>query len=109
MRSSALTVCDVTQSYAVRGGGVKTYLSEKRRFLLERTDASHVLIVPGARDCIVREGRAINIEIDSPQVPGSPNYRLLLRSRAVLRALALAQPDIVECQDAYNRPWTALY
>ena len=99
----------MTQSYAVRGGGVKTYLSEKRRFLLERTDASHVLIVPGARDCIVREGRAINIEIDSPQVPGSPNYRLLLRSRAVLRALALAQPDIVECQDAYNLPWTALY
>jgi len=109
MRSSALTVCDVTQSYAVRGGGVKTYLSEKRRFMLERTDASHVLIVPGEEDRIVREGRAITIEIKSPQVPGSPNYRLLLRSRAVLEALALAQPDIVECQDAYNLPWTALY
>ena len=43
MRSSALTLCDVTQSYAVRGGGVKTFLSEKRSFLLEHTDVRHVL------------------------------------------------------------------
>lgn len=108
MRSPALTICDVTQSYAVRGGGVKTFLSEKRSFLMERTDAHHVLMVPGPEDRVTHEGRAVTIEIKSPQVPGSPNYRLLLRSPALLDALSFAKPDIVECQDAYNLPWTAL-
>ncbi|PQA89050.1 glycosyltransferase [Hyphococcus luteus] len=107
-RSSALTICDVTQSYAVRGGGVKTFLSEKRSFLLGHTDAHHVLIVPGPEDRIIQEKRAAIIEIKSPQVPGSPNYRLLLRSPAVLDALAFVKPDLIECQDAYNLPWTAL-
>ncbi len=108
MRSPALTICDVTQSYAVRGGGVKTFLNEKRNFILERTDARHVLIVPGPEDRISHDGRTSTIEIKSPQVPGSPNYRLLLRSRAVLEALSLVKPDLIECQDAYNLPWTAL-
>lgn len=88
---------------------MKTFLHEKRRFILERTDAQHCLIVPGDEDRVTRDGRAVTIEIKSPQVPGSPNYRLLLRTKAVLEALELAQPDIIECQDAYNLPWTALY
>ncbi|WP_411817639.1 glycosyltransferase [Hyphococcus sp. DH-69] len=107
--SAALTFCDITQSYAAKGGGVRTFLSEKRRFLLENTDANHCLIVPGAEDRVHRNGRTTTIEIKSPQVPNSPNYRLLLRSRAVLRALDLARPDLIECQDAYNLPWTALF
>ena len=41
-------------------------------------------------------------------MPGSPYYRLLLRSRAVRAALAVHQPDLIECQDAYNLPWAAL-
>lgn len=88
---------------------MKTYLLEKRRFILERTAANHCLIVPGERDRITREGRATTIEIASPQVPGSPNYRLLLRTKAVLEAFRYAQPNLIECQDAYNLPWTALY
>ncbi|WP_428408043.1 glycosyltransferase [Hyphococcus sp.] len=105
----ALTLCDLTQSYSAKGGGVKTYLLEKRRFILERTDANHCLIVPGERDRIIRDGRATTIEIASPQVPGSPNYRLLIRTNAVLKALREARPNVIECQDAYNLPWTALY
>lgn len=107
--STALTICDVTQSYSATGGGVKTFLNEKRRFLLENTDANHCLIVPGPEDRVTREGRTSTVEIASPQVPGSPNYRLLMRSRAVLRALELVNPNLIECQDAYNLPWTALF
>ena len=106
---AALTYCDVTQSYSAKGGGVKTFLTEKRKFLLERTDANYCLIVPGPEDRVIREGRTTTVEIASPQVPGSPNYRLLLRSRAVLRALELVDPALIECQDAYNLPWTALF
>ena len=107
--SAALTLCDITQSYAAKGGGVRTFLTEKRKFLLERTDANHCLIVPGPEDRITREDRTITVEIGSPRVPGSPNYRLLLRSRAVLSALKEIKPDLIECQDAYNLPWTSLF
>jgi alpha-1,6-mannosyltransferase len=65
-------------------------------------------IIPGATDSVVEEDRAITVTIASPHVPGSPNYRLLLRSGAVRRALERFQPDLIECQDAYNLPWTAL-
>ena len=41
-------------------------------------------------------------------MPGSPNYRLLLRNRAVRAALERFRPDLIECQDAYNLPWAAI-
>lgn len=103
-----LTFCDLTQSYSAKGGGIRTYLTEKRRYILENTDAHHCLIIPGGNDRIVREGRLTRVEIASPKVPGSPNYRLLLRSKSVLRALKEIKPDLVECLDAYNLPWAAL-
>lgn len=107
--AASLTFCDVTQSYAARGGGVRTFLAEKRRYLRERTDVRHCLIVPGPEDKLTTDGRFTTVEIASPRTPGSPNYRLLLRSCAVLKALRLMRPDVIECQDAYNLPWTALY
>jgi alpha-1,6-mannosyltransferase len=90
------------------GGGVRTYLLHKRRHILDSTPHSHLVIIPGATDSVIEEDRAITVTIASPHVPGSPNYRLLLRSGAVRRALERFQPDLIECQDAYNLPWTAL-
>ena len=101
---------DVTQSWSAVGGGVGTYLRHKRRHILDKTSASHLLIVPGPHDrtSVEEGGRAITVEIASPRVPGSPNYRLLLRNRAVRAALRRFRPDLIECQDAYNLPWAAL-
>jgi alpha-1,6-mannosyltransferase len=101
-------VCDLTQSWSAAGGGVGTYLRRKRRHIVERTPHRHLLIVPGARDEIFEDGRTITATIASPKVPGSPNYRLLLRNGAVRELLELYRPDLVECQDAYNLPWTAI-
>ena len=100
--------CDLTQSWSEVGGGVRTYLLHKRRHILDSTPHSHLVIIPGATDSVIEEDRAITVTIASPHVPGSPNYRLLLRSGAVRRALERFQPDLIECQDAYNLPWTAL-
>ena len=100
--------CDLTQSWSEVGGGVRTYLLHKRRHILESTPHSHLAIIPGATDAVIEEERAITVTIASPHVPGSPNYRLLLRSGAVRRALERFRPDLIECQDAYNLPWTAL-
>ena len=100
--------CDLTQSWSDVGGGVRTYLLHKRRHILDATPHRHLLIVPGDRDQVVEEDRAITVTIASPRVPGSPHYRLMLRNRAVRQALEKFRPDLIECQDAYNLPWAAI-
>src|SRR3954453_11790205 len=106
--SGSRLFCDLTQSWSEVGGGVRTYLLHKRRHILEATPHSHLAIIPAAADAVIEEERAITVTIASPHVPGSPNYRLLLTSGAVRRALERFRPDLIECQDAYNLPWTAL-
>ena len=103
-----MLICDLTQSWSEVGGGVRTYLLHKRQHILQKTAHRHLLIVPGSRDSVTEEDRAVTITIASPRVPGSPNYRLMLRSRAVRTALERFQPDLIECQDAYNLPWAAI-
>jgi alpha-1,6-mannosyltransferase len=100
--------CDVTQSWSDVGGGVRTYLLHKRRHILESTPHSHLMIVPGERDELIDDGRAVTVAVASPRVPGSPHYRLMLRNHAVRRALERFRPDLIECQDAYNLPWAAI-
>ena len=105
-----LLYADVTQSWSEVGGGVRTYLRHKRRHILDSTPHRHLMIVPGARDSleVAEDGRGITATIASPKVPGSPHYRLMLRNGAVRRVLAEHQPDLIECQDAYNLPWAAV-
>ena len=100
--------CDLTQSWSEVGGGVRTYLLHKRRHILESTPHRHLVIIPGSRDEVIDEGRAITVTVASPRVPGSPNYRLMLRNGAVSAALRRFRPDLIECQDAYNLPWAAI-
>jgi alpha-1,6-mannosyltransferase len=102
-------ICDLTQSYAETGGGVRTYLHAKRDHILDRTDHQHVLIVPGPDDERTPNGRSTTYRIASPRVPGSPAYRLLLRSDKVLRILREERPDVIEVHCTYNLPWTALW
>ena len=108
--SESTTYCDLTQSWSAKGGGVGTYIRHKRRHILDHGPHRHLLIIPGESDSTIVEedGRAITVTIASPRVPGSPNYRLLLRNRAVRAALARHRPDLIECQDAYNLPWAAV-
>jgi alpha-1,6-mannosyltransferase len=101
-------ICDLTQSWSEVGGGVRTYLLHKRQHILDHTNHRHLLIIPGARDSVEEQGRLITVTIASPKVPGSPNYRLMLRNGAVRSALERFLPDLIECQDAYNLPWAAI-
>lgn len=104
-----MKICDLTQSYAETGGGVRTYLHAKRRHLLDRTGHEHVLIIPGPDDDRAADGRSTTYRVASPPVPGSPAYRLLLRSDKVLRILDRERPDVIEVHCTYNLPWTALW
>lgn len=101
-------VCDVTQSWSDVGGGVGTYLRRKRAYILDKTPHRHLMILPGPKDEVIDEGRAVTVFIASPKVPASPHYRLLLRTGAVRAALEKYRPDLIECQDAYVLPWAAI-
>lgn len=100
--------CDLTQSWSEVGGGVRTYLLHKRRHILDSTPHRHLMVIPGPRDEVIDEGRAVTVMVASPHVPGSPHYRMLLRNGAVSEALERHRPDLIECQDAYNLPWAAI-
>jgi alpha-1,6-mannosyltransferase len=99
---------DMTQRWSQVAGGVRTYLLHKRLNIHASTPHSHLMIVPGDRDEVVEEDRAVTVTIASPRVPGSPHYRLMLRNGAVRAALERFRPDLIECQDAYNLPWAAI-
>ena len=105
-----LVLCDLTQSYAPSGGGgISTYLREKRDFILTQTPHYLLQIVPGPEDKITVNGRHIFAEVGAKQVPGSPNYRFILRTGKVREILAHYRPDVIESLCPWVLPWTAIH
>lgn len=104
-----MKICDMVQAYTVTSGGVRTYLDEKRRFLLEHTEHEHVLVVPGEQDRIIEQGRARTYEIAGPIVRGAGGYRFVSRVDKMLRILGREAPDMIEVGDPYLMPWIARY
>lgn len=105
-----LLICDLTQSYSpAGGGGVSTYLREKREYILNKTPHTLLQIVPGPVDKVVVNGRHIWVEVGSDPVRGSPNYRFILRTSVVRKILAQYRPDIIESLCPWVLPWTAIH
>ncbi|MCE0483653.1 MAG: glycosyltransferase [Methylacidiphilales bacterium] len=107
-----MKICDVTQFYSPVSGGVKRYISEKRRHVVEHTRDEHHLIIPGAETRYEREGRLHLHTIHSPRLDFfsryPSRYRLILNTRLVLDLLDDIRPDIIESGDPYHLAWTAL-
>lgn len=104
-----LILCDLTQSWSpTGGGGISTYLKEKRRWVLENTPHHLLQIVPGAKDRVTVDGRHIFAEVGADPVRGSPNYRFILRTRVVRDLLARYRPDVIESLCPWLLPWTAI-
>lgn len=107
--SENLLICDLTQSWSPSGGGgISTYLKEKRKFFQENTGHRLLQIVPGPEDRITVEGRTIFAEVAAPLVWGSPNYRWINRNDAVFDLLREYQPDIIESLCPWVLPWIAI-
>ena len=105
-----LLICDLTQSYSpAGGGGVSTYLREKRDYIINKTPHTLLQIVPGPVDKVVVNGRHIWAEVGADPVRGSPNYRFILRTSIVRKLLAQYKPDIVESLCPWVLPWTAIH
>lgn len=102
-------ICDLTQSYAPQGGGgIGTYLREKRAHILEHTPHRLLQIVPGPQDRVIEQGRHIWVEIGAEPVRGSPNYRFILRTGAVREILERFRPEVIESLCPWVLPWTAI-
>ena len=107
--SDNLLICDLTQSWSpTGGGGISTYLKEKKKFFQENTEHRLLQIVPGPEDKITVEGRTIFAEVGAPQVWGSPNYRWINRNDAVFELLREYQPNIIESLCPWVLPWIAI-
>jgi len=105
-------ICDVTQFYSPVSGGVKRYISEKRRYVVEHTLDEHHLIIPGSDTRYEREGRLHLHTIRSPRLDFfsryPSRYRLILNTTLVLDILDDIRADVIESGDPYHLAWTCL-
>lgn len=106
---NSLLICDLTQSWSpTGGGGISTYLKEKRKYFQDHCEHRLLQIVPGPQDRITVEGRTILAEVGAPLVWGSPNYRWINRDSAVFSLLREYQPDLIESLCPWVLPWIAI-
>ena len=96
-----MRIIDVCAFYSPHGGGVRTYVEQKRARAAEAGHAL-VLIVPGAEDKVDRgpSGDEI-VHIASPRLPLDRRYRYFAEAAPVHAALDRLAPDIVEA----SSPW----
>ena len=104
-----MKICDVTQFYSPRSGGVKRYVHEKAAYIDKFAPGDeHILIVPGPKTAVTSNGRARVYSIRSPLVSRTSRYRALLNLRAVEDILETDRPDIIESSDPYQIGWKAI-
>ena len=103
-----MRICDLTFAYTENSGGIRTYLEQKRRHILERTDHEHVLIIPAEETSVERQGRAVTYRLASPLLPGCEPYRFFCRPGPLIRTLREAEADVVELGSFFLEPWAAL-
>ncbi|MCX6391334.1 MAG: glycosyltransferase [Actinobacteria bacterium] len=98
-----MRVVDVTQWYAPRSGGIRTYLHAKAAYAAE-TRRAHALIVPGTATKISRVERSPIIEVPGLPTAQETGYRLIPHPRPILRALERLEPSVLVVHDATAFP-----
>jgi len=97
-----MKVCDLTQIYSPRGGGVRSYLEAKRKYIRDHTPHEHLMIVPGAKTEQVEGGRTRLWTVAGPLVNRTSRYRWMLDLPSLLRILHDEHPQVVEAGDPYH-------
>ncbi len=103
-----MRICDVTQFYSPRSGGVKRYVSEKQRYVERYTLDEHFLIIPGEKTEHVQEGRLHTFTIRSPRIDRTSRYRVLFNTLQVRQVLNEINPNVIESGDPYHLAWSCL-
>jgi len=98
---------DVTEFYSPLGGGVRTYLAAKARWLASRHDVQHVIVVPSNKTAVAQWERSRVHLVRGPAVPASPGYHFLVAGRKLGDIVTREQPDVIEVGSPYLAPWLA--
>jgi len=96
---------DVTEFYSPQGGGVRTYLAEKARWLAPRHEVQHVIVVPSNKTAVAQWQRSRVYLVRGPAVPASPGYHFLVAGRTLREIVTREQPDVIEVGSPYFAPW----
>ena len=102
-----MKLLDITEFYSLQGGGVRTYLAEKARWVAAHGDVEHAVIVPSDRDAVTQWERSRVYLVRGPRVPASPGYHFLLAGRKVASLVRRERPDVIEVGSPYLAPWLA--
>jgi len=94
-----MKVVDVTEFWSERGGGVRSYLTNKAQSL-SALGVEHLVMASGSRDeeSVLAHG-AINSKLQrlsGPSLPYDPTYHLFMRFGEVRRRVTLEVPDVLE-------------
>lgn len=98
-----MRVVDVTQWYAPRSGGIRTYLTAKAAHAA-RAALDHALIVPGAAAGVTRLARSPVIAVPGLPTGQSAGYRLIPHPAPIERALDRLAPAVLVLHDATAFP-----
>ena len=101
-----MKIADISEFYAPKGGGVKTYVEAKFR-AAERMGHTLVLIAPGAEDRVEPRPGGRIVWVHSPVLPPDPKYRMFWKAAPVWAVLDREQPDIVEGSSPWRGGWLA--
>jgi alpha-1,6-mannosyltransferase len=92
---------DCTMFWSPQSGGNRRYLLSKQRWLAERSDWRHTVLVPG-------RGQSGVVDCGGLPLPGSGGYRVPIRRRALAALIERLEPDLIESGDPYRLAWAAL-
>lgn len=99
-----MRIVDVCAFYSPRGGGVKTYISQKLA-VAERMGKDITIVAPGDEDAIVEFGPRARIKtIASPRFPLDRKYWYFKDERALHAVLDTLSPDFVEASSPWRSP-----
>ncbi len=100
-----MKVLDITKFYSPMGGGVRTYLDAKAKWLGRMAGVEHVVVVPGPRDAVEQWHESVVYRVSGPPVPASPGYHFLVRPGKVRSIIRAERPDVVEIGSPFLVPW----
>ena len=102
---ATLGVLDATEWFGETSGGIRTYLTEKARYVAARPELRHTIVVPGEQDAIEDNAGVRLVRLQGPPIPRHRPYRFMLATRSLSRIARHERPDIIEVGSPFVVPW----
>jgi alpha-1,6-mannosyltransferase len=91
-------IAHIANMFGPQSGGLKTTMLELSREYESRGNAV-LLITPGRKDTFVKNGLITHVTVAAPKIPFSGGYRMIWRTKHVIRRIEDFRPDIIEISD----------